>query len=559
MTDKIFETPGPGTWTVDGTHFPRPMSLYTQAIVPHPLKKGFMEGTERYGVLMSYPKSAIIHGFYYSKIVLFGVPEDAPPGSPPDGFFEQPELVARIANGPKAIQGKLWREDLKRWDEEIKPDSIRRNQQIQAVNPEELTTAELVDHLVVCFEHLQEMWHRHHIFTIPSVFPTGMYLGSVCAWAGITAGEALGLLKGSSPVSLGVAYEELRELAKQLKQAGVSAEQFEGQPAESILQSLQKMPEPVASTVDNYLQLISYQLTSGYDITEQFALETPEVLVAGIFSVMKSLDRPEVDDTTEQQRIAVRNKVPDEHQAEFDQLLEEARYTNRLRDERGIYNEGKAFGLSRRAILEAGKRLHADGRLYKANALVHASHDEMLSMLRGESGPSESELKQREDWASSTTCDDVPPFLGPPPEDPPPLEALPPDARPVQAAIGAAFGNVFDAPAGEEEDEKIVSGFPVSPGIYEGIARLIKSPSDFCRLQQGDVLISKSTSASFNIVMPLLGALVTDRGGQLSHAAIVAREYGIPGIVGSRTATTSITDGAKVRVDGDAGTVEMIS
>ena len=496
MTNKIFEAPGPGTWTVDGTHFPKPMSLYIQAIIPQPLQKGFKEGTERYGVLMSHPKSAIIHGFYYSKLVFFGVPEDAPPGPPPEGFFEQPELVVRIANGPKAIESKLWREDIRRWDEEVKPDSIRRNQQIQAVNPEELTTAELVDHLVDCFENLQEMWHRHHIFTIPSVFPTGMYLGSVCAWAGITVGEALGLLKGSSPVSLGVAYEELRELAKQLKQAGVSAEQFEGRPAVSILQSLQQMPEPVASAVDNYLQLISYQLTSGYDITEQFALETPEVLVAGIFSVMKSLDKPEVDDTTEQQRIAIRNRVPAEHQAEFDELLEEARYTNRLRDERGVYNEGKAFGLSRRAILEAGKRLHVDGRLYKANALVHASHDEMLSMLRGESGPCESELKQREDWVFNTTCDDVPPFLGPPPEAPPPLEAFPPDARPAQAAIGAAFGNVFDAPASEEEDEKIVSGFPASPGIYEGIARLIKSPSDFHRLRQGDVLVSKSTSAS---------------------------------------------------------------
>jgi phosphohistidine swiveling domain-containing protein len=559
MTDKIFEAPGPGTWTIDGVHFPKPASLYMQAIIPQPLKKGFKEGTERYGLLASHPEYAVVHGFYYSKVVLFGVPEEAPPGPPPDGFFEQPELVARIANGPKAIDSKLWREDLKRWDEEVKPDSIRRNQQIQAVNLEALSTGELGDHLIDCFENLKEMWYRHHVFTVSSVFPTGMYLDSVCAWTGISEGEALGLLKGSSPISLGVAYEELRELAKQLKQADISAEQFKGQPAEAILQSLQQMPGPIASAADKYLELISYQLISGYDITEQFALETPEVLVAGIFSVMKSLDQPKVDDATEQQRIAIRNKVPVEYQAGFDELLKEARYTNRLRDERGVYNEGKAFGLSRRAILEAGKRLHDDGRLHRANALVYASHDEMLSMLQGEAGPCESELKQREDWASSATCDDVPDFLGPPPQEPPPLEALPLAARPAQAAIMAAFGNVADIPPDGKDDEQILSGFPVSSGVYEGIARLIKSPSDFHRLQQGDVLISKSTSASFNVVMPLLGALVTDRGGQLSHAAIVAREYGIPGIVGSRTATSSIVDGARVRVDGDAGTVEMIS
>jgi hypothetical protein len=235
MTDKIFEVPGPGTWTVDGTHFPKPLSLYIQAIISQPLQKGIKEGAARYGLLMSHPESAIIHGFYYSKPVLFAVPEDAPPGPPPDGFFEQPELVARIAKSTKAIESKLWREDIKRWDEEIKPDSIRRNQQIQAVHPEELTTEGLIEHLVDCFDNLKEMWYRHHIFTIPSVFPTGMYLGSVCTWTGVPVGEALGLLKGSSPVSLGVAYEEIRELAKKKKQAGVSADKIEGQSAESIL------------------------------------------------------------------------------------------------------------------------------------------------------------------------------------------------------------------------------------------------------------------------------------------------------------------------------------
>jgi pyruvate,water dikinase len=57
----------------------------------------------------------------------------------------------------------------------------------------------------------------------------------------------------------------------------------------------------------------------------------------------------------------------------------------------------------------------------------------------------------------------------------------------------------------------------------------------------------------------LLGAIVTDRGGALSHAAIVAREHGIPGVVSTRSATTDIPDGARVRVDGDAGTVEILA
>ena len=70
--------------------------------------------------------------------------------------------------------------------------------------------------------------------------------------------------------------------------------------------------------------------------------------------------------------------------------------------------------------------------------------------------------------------------------------------------------------------------------------------------------VTPATSESFNIVLPLLGGLVTDTGGLLSHAAIVAREYGIPGVVGTRSASRTIPDGALVRVDGGTGEVFVL-
>ena len=73
-----------------------------------------------------------------------------------------------------------------------------------------------------------------------------------------------------------------------------------------------------------------------------------------------------------------------------------------------------------------------------------------------------------------------------------------------------------------------------------------------------DVLVTEATTEAFNILLPLLGAIVTDSGGLLSHSAIVSREYGIPGVVGTREATDRIPDGARVRVDGDAGTVTVL-
>ena len=73
------------------------------------------------------------------------------------------------------------------------------------------------------------------------------------------------------------------------------------------------------------------------------------------------------------------------------------------------------------------------------------------------------------------------------------------------------------------------------------------------------MLVTPSTTESFNIVLPILGAIVTDSGGLLSHAAIVSREYGIPAVVGCRDATVLIADGARVRVDGSSGEVAVIA
>jgi pyruvate,water dikinase len=120
------------------------------------------------------------------------------------------------------------------------------------------------------------------------------------------------------------------------------------------------------------------------------------------------------------------------------------------------------------------------------------------------------------------------------------------------------MGEVFGSSVAEHE-EHLLRGLAASQGVYEGPARRVSGPSEFDRIVQGDVLVTQSTTEAFNILLPLLGAIVTDNGGLLSHSAIVAREYGIPGVVGTREATERIADGMRVRVDGGAGEVTVLS
>lgn len=541
MPSPAFEAPGSGTWEQDSTHFPCVLTPYIAEAFPEPFVRGFKEGSARYGLLFSHLEPAVVNGFMYYR------DQGVDPG-------DEDEVGRRFEAADTALGSRMWRSDVELWNSEIKPDSIRRNGALQGVDLTALDTEELIGHLEAVRKNAVEMVYRHHKFSIPAVLPVGIYLARAMQWTGMDAGRILAPLKGSSPVSLGP-RTELEALARALADAGVGPDQFTDVSPAEALGSLEARDDAVGEATRAYRDAIGLRLAGGYDIADPCAAELPELLLSSIWAALEGTMNDPVDDW-ENSAAQVRAAVPEEHREEFDRLLEEARFTSHLRDERGYYNEVWGVGIARTGILEAGRRLAAAGILRDRENALDATHDELVALLRGKGGPSAEELEERTRYRSSTSLDAAPPILGPPPEPPPPLDGLPPHVQTLMMGVGAAIGEIFGR--GGEPAEAAVSGRAVSPGAYIGTARVIEGPDESDRIQRGDVLVTASTSAAFNVVLPLLGAIVTDRGGQLSHAAIVAREYGIPAVVGTRTATETIPDGARVRVDGTAGTVDLI-
>jgi pyruvate,water dikinase len=103
----------------------------------------------------------------------------------------------------------------------------------------------------------------------------------------------------------------------------------------------------------------------------------------------------------------------------------------------------------------------------------------------------------------------------------------------------------------------VLTGTPGSTGTATGTARTVRGPDDFARVRPGDILVCPFTDPAWTPLLRLAGGVVTETGGALSHAAIVAREHGIPAALGLPGALTSIPDGTSVTVDGTAGTVTI--
>lgn len=103
-----------------------------------------------------------------------------------------------------------------------------------------------------------------------------------------------------------------------------------------------------------------------------------------------------------------------------------------------------------------------------------------------------------------------------------------------------------------------IKGYAGASGTVEGTVRILRNPSEAANLIPGEILVTTATNIGWTTVFTKAAAIITDIGAPLSHAAIVAREFGIPAVVGCGNATQMLHDGDRVRVDGSAGVVTLL-
>ena len=561
VAEQTFAPPGPGSWFLDPTHWTRPVTRFHAEVFPEAFKRGFGESLRRYGSLLEYLEFAFVNGFPYYRPQPVGAPEGVAEHPPKDVWDElaqtHPEIRSRLATSAIVFERKLWREDLERWDRDVKRTAVHDHLELLAVDPAGLGTDELLAYVDRCRENQIRSAYVHHLFNVPALLPVGDFLVHAQEWTGRSGAELLGLLQGVNPDPLG-AHEELAELVAAVRRdpAAVALLGSAGEPGE-VLAALRSLPGDTGAAAAAYIDRVGHRPVNGEDPGEPSVIELPELIVAAIRSGLETAEPAPAEDAVARRTAEIRDAVPAGDRDAFDELLAEARLMYRLRDERGAYADLWAIGIMRRAILDAARRLTAQGLIEDPTHLVEADYAELRDLVATGRGVSGEELGARARYRLEARYADAPPVIGGEPSAPLPAEWLPPAAARLERAIGAAVKEIFAAPEAQTEARK-VRGLGVSPGVYQGTARVIRSTEEFGRTEQGDVLVTNSTTTAFNIVLPLLGAIVTDRGGLLSHAAIVAREYGLPAVVGCTDATSVIPDGARVSVDGTRGEAEVL-
>jgi pyruvate,water dikinase len=551
MTDVQWTAPGPGTWMQDRSHLPFSTTAIVQEIFPAGIGQGFAETFAQWGALLDTMNQHFVNGFPY----MAPTPFDAPG---PDGARTEEYLGAEIGRragvAAAAFENKIWRDVIRRWDDEVKPASVARHLELAAVDLPSLDDEALRQHLHECIDHVLAMWTQHHRHNGVAMVPVSDFVLHAAAWTQRPPVPLFMVFDGWSPVS-GIVPTEL--------QPGIDALRADDE-ARALLASDATDAEVVDAlraripAIDDYVRGCGFRLAAGFDITNPTIGERPD-LIRGRITAAIEHDHDTSLERAEALAQELRAAVPEEHVAEFDDLLAESRSCYRMRDERGIYSDAASNGLLRLGLIELGRRMSDRGRvafLYDALDLTTAEID---SLLTGGAAPTANELTDRVARRKALSAAGAPPFLGDPPHPPPPLDGLPPSLVRVMSALGFAIQGVLGEAEAPMGDSGTVIGIGGAAGHFEGPACVVRNFDDLWELKEGDVLVTSATGESFNAFLHLVGAIVTDHGSFSSHAAIMGREMGFPAVVGTVNATSRIPHGAIVRVDGADGTVTVVS
>jgi pyruvate,water dikinase len=426
-----------------------------------------------------------------------------------------------------------------------------------------------------CLDLYSKMWHHHTEFLFLGY---GAYLVffEFCkkAFPEITDQMVARMVAGVE-VIMYRPDDELKKLAQQAVELGVddlfvdgadpagvlAALATRGEPGQRWLAAFEAAREPWfhVSTGDGFYH---HHLSWNDDLTVPFAALPRYVrqVRAG-----ESLARPIEALRQERERIAAEYRGllgTDEDRATFDQMLGLCRVVFPYVEEHKFYCEHWFTTRFFQKITRFGELLHQQGVLDDPDDIFQLHHteiDQALSdvMLHWASGgtpvgarhfrPIVAERRRMlavlKDWTP-------PPALGPMPE------ALNDPA--VQMLWGITSETLAAWSSEGLGDEREVHGHAASPGVVEGTARVLRDVNEIGEMREGEILVCAVTAPSWGPVFGKIKAAVSDIGGTMSHAAIVAREYGMPAVVGTGTATRRIKTGQRVRVDGDRGVVRIL-
>jgi rifampicin phosphotransferase len=551
-------------WIRDTIHWPRPVHPLFVSYGLTPVEIGSKQAYEEWSIPSQKNAYLVLHGYVYQRTEPIG--GDSPKIMEKYPFLfnlwrVSPKLRNRILGFERFLKDKGFENNVTSWKEIWEPEARLRLEPIKNFKPEKASLSDLAEHLEQCYEFLCWSWNPHIKVVMVCMYIRERWLDLCEKRLNLTEFEAFELIQTGDP-------QVFRTTHRLIALAHRAA-------SDPLIRDILSLPNEEAllklnntgfkGELDQFIEDEGDRPIDSFELDPTWR-EMPEVVVGIIKGFMDSDYDPSKDEedfqTYRLQRIQkLRSDLNGEFREEFDYWLKLAEQSQPLIDIHDYLLSNIPLCHVRYDAIEAGKRFAEEGIINEPEDILFLYREELRSALQGKSDRSNlsdliSERKAKRAQAFSL----VPPqTLGKMPAEPP-WEVFPPVvAEGMKLFLKAASG--IEAQQGANpgfSGEGELIGTPGSSGVAEGLVRIIHSAEEFHLVQAGEILVCPFTTPTWTVLFPHVAALVTDSGGALSHAAIVAREYRLPSVVGTLCGTTLLKNGQRIRVDGTTGKIQIL-
>ena len=442
------------------------------------------------------------------------------------------------------------------WRDRLRPE-IERN--FAYLDGYDSDGASLVE-LVVLFEDALDVHDRHwkiHWLLNFAQFSATMALNATVAEVKGEADPALlGRLQSSVEDRNWDSIEALWQMKEEIKGEYELRDAFRGETAADVIRSLEGSERGrrfLDERLTPYRQEFGYKAIWSHEFSFPTWKESPAPIVEAVRGYLETdYDYPAAIRAVRDDLAAAQEElfdgVPDgEGKDRLRQALELSLRMNPLTPDHHFFIDQGTNARVRLAAVAIGRKLVEAGVLDDPEDVVYLHYNELrLLTASPDAFDARAIVSDCRDEREQQAFIRPPQWIGTATE-----EAL---AFPYWSLWG--FPEKFYRRPAEKVDE--VHGLGASPGVVEGEARIVSSLDEFDQVQKGEILVCQMTNPAWVVLFTKIGGLVTDAGGVASHPAVVAREFGIPAVVGTSIATDRIKNGDRVRVNGTSGIVEVL-
>jgi phosphohistidine swiveling domain-containing protein len=523
-------------WTLDRVHWPDPVPLLVFAIAGEALARGLTKTAEAYELPVSEIRVSRINTYrYQASVPIAGTREEAAARS------ERSRQKLRTA---MAQLREMW---LDQWLPEVEAHLSSWEQ----FDLERAPLPALAAHLEETLSRADRLWEIHFLLSAPVHAAIHLFGKLHQELFGGAALDAFRLLRGHDNKTI-LAGKSLWYLSRLAQAQPAIRTLLEGDSGDVIRQlGHSEAGRDFLAELRSYLEDFGQRREDLY-LERPTWLEDPEPVVRHLVDLMARSDRDiaqEMVTTWEasEQLIAEARRrltgypqpVPDE----FEFLLAAAQAAVVLSEDHNFWIDARSMYYVRRVFMELGKRLSAAGAIAELEDVFYLAVSELRETLTEIPKPP---TIGRQEVVEQRRAE-VEHFRA----------ILPPEALGTRPEQPATPGQRVTSEGQPGKGPWLLRGNAGSPGIARGPARVVRSLGQAGKLAPGDILVAETLSSSWTPLFAVVAGVVTDTGGVLGHAAVVAREYGIPAVLGTDVGTSSIRDGQLVELNGYQGIVRM--